>query len=159
MHKHQLLLFAVYYNFNARHLCVFSQLIVVEKDKLEYIWGAIEHIKHLISNNESNTDGENNINQPEEKDGKNVDGFALRYIIQIDFDEKYGNTHEFVDESDCKTAKEYGVELIAMSEIFSRGVEYRKTCTPMDIELNYPKKEDTAFLMYTSGTTGYYSIF
>ena len=72
--------------------------------------------------------------------------FALKYIVQFDYDEVYGNAHEKVDDADKAVAKESGVELIGFCEIIAK----EKDITDC-IE---PKPEDLAYIMYTSGTTG-----
>ena len=58
----------------------------------------------------------------EEKDSE----FKVKYIIQIDYDKRYGNSHEKVSDDDIKTAKEYGVELIGLSEVLAKGKEKRE---------------------------------
>ena len=83
----------------------------------------------------------------EEKDGE----FALKYIVQIDYQEVYGNSHEKISEEDKKRAKdEFGVELIGLTEVIKTGTEAKEEFC----DKNLPNADTVAYLMYTSGTTG-----
>eukprot|EP01084_Bolivina_argentea_P266627 452271_1 len=108
-------------------------LIVTEKSKLKTLFSAIGDVKKKCE---------------EEKDEE----FKLKYIVQIDVDERYGNTHESVDDDDKKTASEYGLELFGLSEIFEKGKDTE--CKEKFTDKHLPSKEDIAYIMYTSGTTG-----
>ena len=108
---------------------------MTEKSKLQTLFKALADVKAKCE---------------EEKDVE----FPVKYIVQMDADERYGNTHETVDEGDQKTATEdHGVELIGFTELLAKG---------KDAEImekfkgkNEPKSEDIAYIMYTSGTTGH----
>jgi len=106
--------------------------IVTEKSKLKILFNALKDVKSKCE---------------EEKDSE----FKVKYIIQMDYDERYGNSHEKVSDDDVKTAKEeYGVELVGLSEVLAKGKEKREEYEGKKL----PKSEDIAYIMYTSGTTG-----
>lgn len=87
-------------------------------------------------------------------DEEKVD-FPVKYIVQIDYDELYKNTHEKVDEGDQKTAKEeHGVELIGFTQLCAKGKEAEEQFKGK----NEPTPDDVAYIMYTSGTTGTVSL-
>jgi len=107
-------------------------VIVTEKNKLKTLFKALSDVKAKCD---------------EEKEAE----FSVKYIVQMDYDERYRNTHEKVDEGDQKTAKEdHGVELIGFTELLAKGKEAEE----MFKGKNEPKSEDIAYIMYTSGTTG-----
>ena len=107
-------------------------MIVTEKSKLQTLFKALSDVKAKCE---------------EEKDAE----FPVKYIIQMDADERYGNTHETVDEGDAKTAKEeHGVELVGFTQLLAKGQEVMDTFKGK----NEPKPDDIAYIMYTSGTTG-----
>jgi long-chain acyl-CoA synthetase len=71
----------------------------------------------------------------------------LKYIIQFDASEDFGNVHEVVEATDVAVCKERGVELIGLSELLKKGADATLQLTP-------PSGDDLALIMYTSGTTG-----
>jgi len=66
--------------------------------------------------------------------------------VQIDVDTRYNNLHETVDEKDKNTAAEHNIQLLGFSEILAKGKDQTKVVAPT--------KDDVAYIMYTSGTTG-----
>eukprot|EP01083_Nonionella_stella_P032453 88844_1 len=107
-------------------------VIVTERCKLKTLFTALEDVKKKVE---------------EEKE----DPFSLKYIVQVDVDKRYGNTHETVSEEDKKTAQDsFGVELIGLSEILEKGRAAREEFAGK----KDPKPDDIAYIMYTSGTTG-----
>merc|ERR1719229_2184255 len=76
-------------------------VIVTEKSKLQTLFKALSDVKAKCE---------------EENDAE----FPVKYIIQMDADERYGNTHETVDEGDAKTAnEEHGVELVGFTQLLA----------------------------------------
>ena len=108
------------------------QAIVIEKNKLKILFSALKDVKAKCD---------------EEKDSE----FSVKYIIQIDYDERYGNSHEKVSDDDVKIAnEEFGIELLGLSEVIAKGKEKREEFENKKL----PTKDDIAYIMYTSGTTG-----
>ncbi|ETO20396.1 hypothetical protein RFI_16821 [Reticulomyxa filosa] len=70
-------------------------VIFVEKDKLPKLWDAIEH------------------NKKKESDTPLV----LKYVIQFDFQERFGNKHESVRPEDLEIAKNFGITLLGLTEL------------------------------------------
>ena len=134
-----------------------TQLIVCEKDKLETLFNAIKLI------NETLAKGDDEKNDSWNSNYNTYKTYKLKYIIQFDANIKeFNNLHETIDNKDVATAKDFGIELLAYSTLLSKfkpnnndnnnnkdnkGLELK-------LELNEPKKEDKAYIMYTSGTTG-----
>ena len=108
-------------------------MVVVEKNKLGNLFAAV---KDIIAGK----DDEKNDNYDAFK------SYKLKYVVQLDYDEVYGNKHETVDDKDKETAKELGLELLGFSEILAKG-KGKTDCKE-------PKADDLAYIMYTSGTTG-----
>eukprot|EP01084_Bolivina_argentea_P111036 198218_1 len=108
-------------------------VIVTEKSKLKTLFSALRDVKKTVEEN------------------KEDDGFCVKYIIQIDYDERYGNSHESVGEDDIKIAQdEFEIELLGLSQVINKGIAAKEEyCNK-----NVPVKEDVAYIMYTSGTTG-----
>merc|ERR1712087_821644 len=108
-------------------------VIVTEKSKLKTLFAALTNVKTQCE---------------EEK----VD-FPVKFIIQIDEDKRYGNSHEAVDEADQKTAEDsFGITLLGFTEVIAKG-----SAEDVQTEFkdkNCPEKDDIAYIMYTSGTTG-----
>eukprot|EP01084_Bolivina_argentea_P111037 198227_1 len=101
--------------------------IYVEKDKLPQLFDAIE-----------------SCTQDKSKELK----LKLKYIIQFDYQKKYNNKHEMIDENDVKKAKDFGIELLGFTQLMEKGGNgEKKDCIT-------PKPSDLAYIMYTSGTTG-----
>jgi len=77
------------------------------------------------------------------------DDFPLKTVIQFDVYAPLGgqNQVDAVDEEDRKALEANGVKLIGLSELIKLGEESDKAINP-------PTKDDIAFIMYTSGTTG-----
>jgi long-chain acyl-CoA synthetase len=131
-------------------------VVVCEKDKLPALFEAIrkagaESASAADADGDDAVDADDDSEADEKKEESSTDEelppMQLKFILQIDFDELYGNTHENVDEGDRETAKELGVELLGISEMIERGKE-------LGDEVPEVTKDDTAYLMYTSGTTG-----
>eukprot|EP01084_Bolivina_argentea_P225750 381406_1 len=111
-------------------------VIVTEKNKLKILFSALQNVKNKVSCSE------------EEKGHEN--GFCLKYIIQIDYDEIYGNTHEKLNKNDIKTAKEeFNCELLGLGELLKKG----KSVKDEFYNKNLPRKDHIACIMYTAGTT------
>jgi long-chain acyl-CoA synthetase len=109
------------------------QVVLCEKDKLKNLFEAIEQV---------------NAGKDDEKNERyeTYCGFDLKYIVQIDYDKRYNNEHEKVDDNDREKAKEYGMTLYGYSEVLEMG--RGKT------DVVEPTADDLAYIMYTSGTTG-----
>jgi len=106
-------------------------VVVTEKSKLKTLFNALTDVKAKCE---------------EEKTE-----FPVKYIVQIDHDERYKNSHEKVDDEDRKTAKDdHGVELIGFTELMAKGKEVEEQFKGK----NEPSSDDVAYIMYTSGTTG-----
>eukprot|EP01084_Bolivina_argentea_P320245 555622_1 len=87
----------------------------------------------------------------QQKSAEAKEEFPVQYIIQIDYNAMYGNTHEKVDEEDRRRMKaSHGIEMIGLNELIGRGNEARDRFE----DKHLPSKEDTCYIMYTSGTTG-----
>lgn len=76
------------------------------------------------------------------------ESLPLKTIVQFDVNELYGNDHETVSEDDVKACSEQNIELISFSDLKKKGEDNAETPLP-DVD-----KDDLAFIMYTSGTTG-----
>ena len=113
---------------------MFLQLVVCEKNKLPYLFEAIETCQK---------GGEDEKNERYDT----YKEFALKYIVQMDYFEEFGNEHEKVDDSDREKAKSLGMELFGLSEILEKGKDKKNIVEP--------GKDDLAYIMYTSGTTGH----
>lgn len=73
----------------------------------------------------------------------------LKHIIQFDYNPLFGNIHENVDAESVEKAKSINnIELIGLSDLKAKG-----NARP-DIFPNPASKDDLAYIMYTSGTTG-----
>jgi len=70
----------------------------------------------------------------------------LKYIVQFDYQEKYNNKHEAVDEQDVAKAKEFGLELMGLTQLMEKGADKK--------DEQEPAADDLSYIMYTSGTTG-----
>lgn len=81
------------------------------------------------------------------KSVENAGNLPLKFIIQWDYQEKFGNKQEAIDPADIEKAKEIGVTLVGLSEVIAKGRESTR-------EVQTPEPEDIAYIMYTSGTTG-----
>lgn len=99
--------------------------------ELEVIFVEKHHLSGLFEAVESAKDGE----------------LKLKYVIQYDVQEKFNNSHEAVSDEDKQKATQLGLELIGFTELLNKGGNDEIT----DMQ---PTKDDLAFIMYTSGTTG-----
>jgi len=68
---------------------------------------------------------------------------GLKTIIIMDYNEKWGNVHEKIDE---KMEAPGGRKIVALSKLRAMGDK--------DFKLTPPTDEDPCYIMYTSGTTG-----
>eukprot|EP00484_Ammonia_sp_Unknown_P029857 CAMPEP_0197049500 /NCGR_PEP_ID=MMETSP1384-20130603/24626_1 /TAXON_ID=29189 /ORGANISM="Ammonia sp." /LENGTH=734 /DNA_ID=CAMNT_0042481783 /DNA_START=61 /DNA_END=2265 /DNA_ORIENTATION=- len=110
-------------------------LIVTEKSKLKTLFSALSDVKKMCEENKEDESA----------------AFNVKYVVQIDYNERYGNSHEKVSDEDRKTAKEeFGVELLGLSELMEKGNAVKEQFAGK----NLPSKDDVAYIMYTSGTTG-----
>jgi len=108
-------------------------VIVTEKSKLKTLFAALTAVKTQCE---------------EEKEA-----FPVKFIVQMDEDKRYGNSHESVDDADQKTAEDsFGIKLIGFSEVIAKGMAEDVQTEFKD--KNCPEKDDIAYIMYTSGTTG-----
>jgi len=108
-------------------------VIVTEKGKLKTLFSALESVKAKCE---------------EEKEA-----FPVKFIVQLDEDKRFGNAHENVEEADQKTAEDkFGVKLIGFSAVLEQGAS--EDAQSAHKGKNVPEKDDTAYIMYTSGTTG-----
>jgi len=124
------------------YIITHSQLPVIlcEKNKLKHLFTAIQNAKnkHLDEENEK----EDEIQEEESH------RLRLKYIIQVDYHERYNNKHEIVDDKDIEQALNLGCELIGLSKfLLLSEKEEHKVFHPS-------KPDDIAYIMYTSGTTG-----
>lgn len=80
---------------------------------------------------------------------KNGDKLPLKYIVQFDPDETIGNDVDKVEDDDKKACEDLGMELLAFSDVMTAGKKQEDALPD-----SAPTKDDLAFIMYTSGTTG-----
>jgi long-chain acyl-CoA synthetase len=72
---------------------------------------------------------------------------SLRYVVQFDTFEDFGNQHEAVDGKDVAACKEKGIELIGLFELLNKESNSNLQLTP-------PSGEDLATIVYNSVTYG-----
>lgn len=72
----------------------------------------------------------------------------LTHVVVFDHQEVFGNAPETIDEDHRTEAEKLGVKFFGLSELIKMGQDAGE-CKQADVD-----KEDVAFLMYTSGTTG-----
>jgi len=97
-----------------------TPVVVCEKNKLKDLFKAIEQCKKEEGENEEEMNDEKKDKEKEKKKEKEVLRFGLKYVIQMDFDERYNNKHEQVTEEDKRQAQELGITLLGLSEIFAK---------------------------------------
>ena len=83
------------------------------------------------------------------------DEFPVKYVIQIDYDQVYGNKHEAINEEDATVFLNefYGIELIGLNDKVIKDGDLTENKSKFK-DRNLPKKDTIAYIMYTSGTTG-----
>jgi long-chain acyl-CoA synthetase len=72
---------------------------------------------------------------------------TLEYVVQFDSNPDFGNVEDTIDESDVEAFSAAGKQLIGFTSVLERGRNAGNPVQP-------PTREDLAFIMYTSGTTG-----
>lgn len=71
----------------------------------------------------------------------------LRYVVQYDVHPVFGHASDAVKEEDINYAKQRNVELIPYSQLLALGRN-------SGYQADAPRRDELAFIMYTSGTTG-----
>lgn len=72
-------------------------------------------------------------------------GGLLKHIIMFDYDSKYNNVEDVIQEDDVKTLAEHGIALHGFHALIQEAPE---------APLNPSEGDDLCYVMYTSGTTG-----
>lgn len=72
---------------------------------------------------------------------------TLKTIVQMDYDARYGNEVDKVDEADAKQAEQHGAKLVGFTDVLKLGEK-------SSLSVEEATSDDLAYIMYTSGTTG-----